>query len=87
VPFFAREPDVDAVTGGVVVDAGEVEHLGEDGEALADCLAFAAGVVEGRDELGDIGRGDRRLRNDPLFDPRRVGRADSGFDEPTQRNH
>ncbi len=58
MPFFAREPNVDAVAGRVVLDAGEVEDLGEDGEALADRLALAARVVEGSDELGDVGRSD-----------------------------
>jgi hypothetical protein len=58
VPFFAREPNVDAVSGRVVLDAGEVEDLGEDGEALADGLAFSGRVVGGSDELGDVGSSD-----------------------------
>jgi hypothetical protein len=49
---------VEAVAGGVVLDAGEVEHLGEHADALADRLALAAGGVEGGDELGDVGGGD-----------------------------
>jgi hypothetical protein len=49
---------VDAVARRVVLDAGEVPHLREHGQALANRLALAARGVERRHELGDVGRGD-----------------------------
>jgi hypothetical protein len=56
--LLARETDVNAIAGGVLLDARVVQHLREHRQALADRLALTAGRVESRDELGDFGRRD-----------------------------
>lgn len=56
--LLTGEPHVDAVAGRVVLHAGEVEHLGEDAEALADRLPLPTRDMERSDELGDVARRD-----------------------------